>query len=155
MNLIHGGTSIWMFKEIIVGMSRIMHDQLFVMFAIMHLDLSWIMVYRVKVRIGCFISRLGFVILIARLNSEKFQNFYFQAKIVIFLMKITKKRTMVNSRIFTNTPKYDSHDFPENGHLDNGDFCEKFQKSYIGWIRKNPRIHPTYHFSIFPSKMII
>ena len=23
---------------------------------------------------------------------------------------------------------------------------------YIGWIRKNPEIHPTYHFCDFPQK---
>jgi len=28
-------------------------------------------------------------------------------------------------------------------------FRENFQKSYIGRIRKNPRIHPSYHFCDF------
>ena len=36
---------------------------------------------------------------------------------------------------------YNFRYFPENGHSDNGYFVEKF-KIYIGWIRKNPGVHP-------------
>ena len=38
---------------------------------------------------------------------------------------------------------------------DKGHFREKITKSYMGWIRKNPRIHPSYHFRCFPSKAAI
>ena len=32
-------------------------------------------------------------------------------------------------------------------------FNKKLGKSYIGWVRKNPGIHPSYHFCDFRSKM--
>ena len=35
------------------------------------------------------------------------------------------------------------------------DIFRKWRKSYLGWIRKNPRIHPCYHFGDFHSKMTI
>jgi len=40
-----------------------------------------------------------------------------------------------------------------NGHFGNGYFREKFKKSYIGWIRKNPSIHPHYYFHDFHLKI--
>ena len=39
--------------------------------------------------------------------------------------------------------------FPENGHSVNSYFRSKFQKSFIGWIRKNPGIHPYYYSCVF------
>ena len=45
--------------------------------------------------------------------------------------------------------------FSEIDHSDDGYSHEKFQKSYRGWIRKNPEIHPSHHFCDFPSKMTI
>ena len=38
-----------------------------------------------------------------RMDSEKFQNFHFQAKIVIFEVKIIKMVTRVSFRVFTNS----------------------------------------------------
>ena len=29
---------------------------------------------------------------------------------------------------------------------------KNFQKSYKGWIRKSPRIHPSYHCGVFTLK---
>ena len=34
-------------------------------------------------------------------------------------------------------------------------FAQNLKKSYIGWTRKNPGIHPSYNFCDFPSKMTI
>ena len=31
-------------------------------------------------------------------------------------------------------------------------FSDNKQNSYVGWIRKNPGIHPSYHFYDFPLK---
>ena len=53
---------------------------------------------------------------------------------------------------FNESTLYMTFKIFENGHFDNGYFCEKFQKSYIGWIRKNPRIHPSYLFCDFLQK---
>ena len=53
--------------------------------------------------------------------------------------------TRVNAQILRIHPIYEFRDFPENGHSSNGYFHENFWKTNIGWIRKNPRIHPSYH----------
>ena len=63
--------------------------------------------------------------------------------------------TTMKSRISRIHPIYDFHYFPENGHSGNGYFREKFQISYLERIRKNPKIHPSYNFSNFLSKMTI
>jgi len=34
-------------------------------------------------------------------------------------------------------------------------FSWKMEKSYIGWICENPRMHPSYHIRDFPSKLTI
>ena len=52
-------------------------------------------------------------------------------------------------------PIYVFRNIAENGHFDIGYFLENFWKSYIGWIRENPRIHPSYDLCDFPSKMTI
>ena len=52
----------------------------------------------------------------------------------------------------TTHPIYDFRYFAENDLSDNSYFLEKFWKSYIGWIRQNPGIHPSYNFRGFHSK---
>ena len=49
-------------------------------------------------------------------------------------------------------PIYDFLDFPENRQSDNDYFREKLKKNIFGWIRKNPRIHPSNHFLWFSLK---
>ena len=46
------------------------------------------------------------------------------------------------------------YEFPENSQSDNCYFREKFQKSYVEWIRQNPRIRPSYSFCDFSSKNV-
>jgi len=58
-----------------------------------------------------------------RLNSQKFQSFYFEAQIDIF---VEKGMTRVNSRFLRVYPIYDIRYFPEIDHSDNGYFREKF-----------------------------
>ena len=81
---------------------------------------------------------------IVRLNSQNFQNFLFEAQIVIFVQKGWPGWITGFLRIH---PKYDFRYFPEIDHSDNGYFRGKFQKSYMGWLRKIPRII----FVIFPQ----
>ena len=61
----------------------------------------------------------------------------------------------MNSRIWTYSPYIWFSRFCKNGHSDNGYFPEKFLITYIGWIRKNPGIHPSYNFRGFHSKTTI
>ena len=76
-------------------------------------------------------------------------------------------------KISRNPSKFSN--FSKNGHFGEAilnlrrstfsqtlNFCEIFGlvsgnlwKSYIGWIRKNPRIQPNYHFCHFLSKIAI
>ena len=84
----------------------------------------------------------------------------------------------MNSRIFTNHPIYEFRLFSQNlkksytyahswgkNHENPGflkiaismmEFHAKnFKKSDKGWIRKNPEIHPSYHFCNFSLKIPI
>ena len=85
----------------------------------------------------------GQFVVINRANFKEFRNFHFWAK-------ITKMITRVNYQIHRIHPIYDFRHFPEN--FDNGYFREKFKKSYLEWIRKNLRIHHSFHCCEFPSK---
>ena len=64
-----------------------------------------------------------------RLNSERFQNFHFQAEILIFECKSQEWLLGWIPGFLWIHPKNDSRDFPENGHFDNSYFGEKFLKS--------------------------
>ena len=82
---------------------------------------------------------------------------FLRSKFIIFREKITKMLTRESSRIFTNSPFIWFPRFPKNDHSNNGYFHEKLEKSYIRWIRRNPRILPSkllvvIMFVIFPKK---
>ena len=87
---------------------------------------------------------------------RNFKNFIFKAKLS-FWGKITKMLTRMNFQIFTNSPYiWFLQIFHINSHHRNGYFQKiNFKRdSYIGWIRTNPEIHPSY-FCDFPSKRTI
>ena len=86
-------------------------------------------------------------------SPRNFKIFFF--KPCHFWRKITKMITRLNSRIFTNAPYIWFPLFSWKWPFGNGFFREKFKNSYIGRIRKHPRIHPSYPYCDFPSKMTI
>ena len=86
----------------------------------------------------------------AKAKFREISKFSFSSPNCNFWGKITKMIAKVNSRI---SPYLWFSRFPENGHSDNGYFRKNSWKP--GWIRKNPRIHPSYHFCNFHSKMSI
>ena len=64
-------------------------------------------------------------------------------------MKITKMITMVD------LPNFDEFTLYMNfaNFLKMADpMAVIYLKTYLEWIRKNPGIHPSYHFCVFPSK---
>ena len=88
------------------------------------------------------------------LNSEKFQNFHFQAEIVIF--RANHNDNQGEFRTFPNSPDLWYSKFFSKITIIRMPIFGKFIPRYIGWIRKNSGIHPYYHFfMIFPSKLTI
>ena len=77
--------------------------------------------------------------IMTRLNSEQFKIIIFEPKLS-FSRKNKKIINRMNFQIFTNSSYVlyfeISHKIGQ----------EKMRKSYRGWIRKNPRIHPSFHF---------
>ena len=70
-----------------------------------------------------------------------------------FWGKITKIIARVNSRILKNSPYiWFFVNFPRKQPLSEWPFSAISRKSYIGYIRENPGIHPYYHFCDLPSK---
>ena len=80
---------------------------------------------------------------ISGLNFVKFQNFSFEPEFASFERKLQNDNGW-NLGILTH-PIYDLRDFPGNGHSNYG-YCR--WKSYKGWIRKNLRIHLSYHLKV-------
>ena len=76
------------------------------------------------------------------MDSEKFQNFHFQAQIVIFERNIIKMITSVNSGCLRIHTLY--MDFA---------YFLKMTISMMEHLRENPEIYPSYHFCDFSVKM--
>ena len=56
------------------------------------------------------------------------------------------------SGFFNTLPLYEFRWFSEKSHSDDG---YSYEKSYVGYIRNNPKILSSYHICDFSSKMTI
>ena len=100
------------------------------------------------------IKAISELVLMGRLNSEKFQNFQSEALNNYFWWEITKMITRMKSRILKNSPYiWFLRFFNKMAIIGIASLQWKCKKMLIGWIRKNQRIHPRYHFCDFSSKM--